>query len=327
MNVSELCANAVRGTLVAAPGKKLLVSDLSNIEGRSAAWLAGEEWKLEAFRAFDAGVGPDMYKLAYARSFGLSPEEVSKDQRQKGKVMELSCQYQGAVGAFNKMGANYGVELPEDEVLGLVRAWRAAHPAIKSLWYDLEAAAIRAVGTPGSNFTVRKLVLDALDDESGQRWLRVRLPTGSYLCYFQPEIRQDVCKRCEGSGVVVFREKELTCPDCNGAGKDWRKKLTYMGIDQYTKKWKRLDTYGGKIFENANQKFAREVFMSGFKRAAAAGYLAAVRVHDELVVEVPDTPEYTHERLSELLATNPAGTLGLPLAAAGHAMYRYSKGD
>ncbi|KDC01369.1 DNA-directed DNA polymerase domain protein [Bordetella bronchiseptica D993] len=110
-NVMELTSSAIRGCIVAPEGKKLVVADLSNIEGRMIAWLAGEDWKLAAFREFDDGAGPDLYKLAYAKAFAVSPDSVDKDQRQIGKVMELMLGYEGGVGAFLTGAATYGIDL------------------------------------------------------------------------------------------------------------------------------------------------------------------------------------------------------------------------
>jgi len=90
-NVMELCTSAIRGCIVAPEGRKLVIADLSNIEGRMLAFLAGEQWKLDAFAAYDQGEGHDLYKLAYARSYNIKPEDVTPDQRQIGKVMELAC--------------------------------------------------------------------------------------------------------------------------------------------------------------------------------------------------------------------------------------------
>jgi DNA polymerase len=301
-NVSELCAGAVRGCLVAAPGKKLVIADLSNIEGRMAAWLAGEQWKLEAFKAFDRKEGPDLYVVAYARSFGVSAEDVLDNKkngdgsmRQIGKVQELSLQYQGGVGAFVAMAGALADTLSEDAISGIVQAWRKAHPAIKSMWYDLESAARSALREPGCSFDVRGVLrFDSLTDDCGTRWLRMRLPSGRFLCYCSPDIS-------ESGG------------------------LSYEGTNQYTRQWSRIDTYGGKFFEQACQATSRDVFMLGFRRAAQAGYLAALRVHDELVCEVPDDPTFTHEALASIMSAPVSWAVGLPLAAAGFESRRYKK--
>jgi DNA polymerase len=119
-NLMLAISNTIRGAIVAAEGKKLVVADLSNIEGRVAAWLAGEDWKLEAFRQFDKGIGHDLYIVAYASSFGISLEGVEpKDgkkfigasNRQIGKVEELMFQYGGGVGAWLTGAATYGIDL------------------------------------------------------------------------------------------------------------------------------------------------------------------------------------------------------------------------
>lgn len=324
-NVSEICVNAVRGVMASDDGCKLVVADLSNIEGRYAAWLAGEEWKLRAFRDYDKGVGHDLYILAYAKSFNMRPEDVTKALRQIGKVMELAFQFGGAVGAFATMGANYGVSMPEEEVVTLVKAWRAAHPRIRSMWYAIEDAIKSAIRFPKERFEVRDLQFD-IQTVAGIRWLRVRMPSGRYLSYPNPRIGAP-CARCEGSGrTFVAADTEVDCPDCDGTGKsDYQ--VRYDGVDQYTKKWGEITTWGGKCFENVVQAGARDVFMRGMKAAEAAGYPVVTRVHDELVCETPDNDNYTAEGLSAIMATNPSWALGLPLAAAGAEMKRYAKGD
>jgi DNA polymerase len=287
-NVAELCSSAVRGALIASPGHKLVVSDLSNIEGRVLAWLAGEEWKTEAFKQFDAGVGHDLYKLAYAKSFNKEAEDVTKDERQIGKVQELALGYQGSVGAFSSMAALYGVFLPEDEVKRIVEAWRKAHSAVVALWYDLERAVKDAIRAPNKRFTVRDLSIGYKDN-----WLRIKLPSGRYLCYPNAGLN-------EGS-------------------------IVYEGVNQYTKKWETIETYGGKLVENVVQAVARDVLASGMFRAEAAGYAVCLHVHDELITETPDTDEYSVDELSRIMSTNPGWSLGLPLAAAGFETRRYKK--
>jgi DNA polymerase len=333
-DVSELCVSAIRGCLVPATGKKFVISDLSNIEGRVLAWIANEEWKLKAFKDYDAGIGHDLYKITAGRILGKSPENVTKADRQNpGKISELACGFQGAVGAFRKMGGAAVEAMSDEDIAGIVKAWRAANPRIKALWYDVDAAMRRAINSPGEEFIVRDLLHFATHtDHMGTLWLRVKCPGGLYLSYREPEIAPPAtCERCGGEGEVDFEFEDkvhrLTCPECNGAGATGGGEMSYTGVDSYTKQWKRLKTYGGHCVENITQHVARMVFFSGFKRAEAAGYHVVLRVHDELVCEVPDTPEYSEKALSAMLATNPGWGAGLPLAAAGHECYRYAKED
>lgn len=134
-NIMELTSSALRGCIIAPTGKKLVVSDLSNIEGRMLAWLAGEEWKLNAFREYDAGTGSDLYKLAYAKAFDIAPDDVDKHMRQIGKVMELGLGYGGGVSAFITFALVYGLDLDELANAALPNIPRDVIREAKS-WYD-----------------------------------------------------------------------------------------------------------------------------------------------------------------------------------------------
>ncbi len=312
---------------MAPEGKKLVVSDLSNIEGRVLAWLAGEDWKLQAFRDYDAGTGHDLYKLAYARAFRINPDDVSKDQRQIGKVLELALGYQGGVAAFLTFSAAYGLNLDElaeialpeipasirckavewweiseekNNTFGLSRVvfitcdslkrlWRNAHPEITAFWYELEDAVRRAIATPGISISCRKLKL-----RRDGSWLRIQLPSGRAVCY-------------------------------PGARIDDSGKISYMGINTYSRKWQRLQTYGGKLAENVTQATARDVMAANMPGVEDNGYDIILTVHDEVLTEAPDIPDFSHLRLSDLLSTNPAWALDLPLSAGGFEAYRYKK--
>ena len=287
-NISELCASAVRGTLVAAEGKKLVVCDLSNIEGRMLAWLAGEEWKTRIFGDFDAGRSPDIYIVAYSKAFGIPVDQVTKDQRQIGKVMELALGYQGSVGAFTKMAEVYGVHLPEEQVVEIVKAWRKAHRSVVSFWYDMDRACKEAIWSPGDSFRVRDLVISMADTD-----LRIKLPSGRYLCY--------------PSAAVADGQIE------------------YQGTNQYTRKWETIRTYGGKLVENITQAAARDVLAHGMLAAEEAGYEVCLHVHDELITETPDNDRWSVQELAKIMSTNPHWALGLPLAAAGFEAHRYRK--
>jgi DNA polymerase len=329
-NVMGLTSNVIRGSIIVPEGKKLVVSDLSNIEGRVAAWLSGEDWKLQAFRDFDAGTGADLYKLAYARSFGVSVDDVTKDRRQLGKVQELALAYEGGVGAFVTFTLTYKMELndirtavfaaldlvdpdvvrearnawewatKQKRTLGLEkdvyiacdilkRAWRNAHPQTSSYWPELKDAAISAICSPGKTVRARRIVL-----RRDGNWLRVQMPSGRQLCYIAP--------RVDDSGQI-----------------------SYMGVNQYTRKWQRVKTYGGKLFENLCQAVARDVLFENMPHVENAGYEILLSIHDELLTEAPDTDDFTADGLSALMATVPSWAEGLPLSAGGFDGYRYRK--
>lgn len=326
-NVMGLTANVVRGSIIVPEGKKLVVSDLSNIEGRDAAWLAGEEWKLQAFRDYDLGIGPDLYKLAYARSFGVAIDDITKDRRQLGKVQELALAYEGGVGAFVTFTMTYKMDLddirvavleaadselhyeargfwdwavkqrrtlglPQDVFIAcdiLKRAWRRAHPRTESYWSELKDTAVQAICSPGKTFRARRIVM-----RRDGNWLRVQLPSGRQLCYIAPQVND-------------------------------RGDISYMGVNQYTRKWQRVKTYGGKIFENLCQAVARDVLFYNMPRVETAGYDIVLSIHDELLTEAPDREEFNDIHLSELISTVPEWAEGLPLSARGFTGYRYKK--
>ncbi|CAB4124635.1 DNA-directed DNA polymerase, family A, palm domain containing protein [uncultured Caudovirales phage] len=327
-NVMGMSANLVRGAIVAPPGKKLCIADLANIEGRGLAYLAGESWKIQAFRDYDSGTGADLYNLAYARSFNVKVEDIPKGGRQIGKVQELGLGYQGGVSAFLTFAAVYKMDLDAmadavwasapaealENATGMLAwvkkkkrstfglsdrtyiacevlkaSWRAAHPATEAFWGDIEQAAKSAILHPGEQFRVRQIV--ARRDGA---WLRIRLPSGRYLCYLNPELGTDG-------------------------------QITYMGINQYTRQWSRIKTYGGKLVENIVQAWARDVLADNMTDIDRAGYPIVLTVHDELLTETTDSDAYDWQTLAHLMARQPSWAPGVPLSAAGFETYRYKK--
>ncbi|MEF2552023.1 DNA polymerase [Aurantimonas sp. A2-1-M11] len=299
----NVVADCLRGMIRAAPGRKIVAADYANIEGRVLAWLAGERWKVQAFRDFDAGEGPDLYKVAYGRSYGIAPADVTKAQRQIGKVMELALGYQGGVGAFATMGVNYGVRLPVPEVEAIRDAWRAAHPAIKQFWRDMEDAAIEATQTPGR---VGKVGAVIAFKRVGS-WLFMQLPSKRFLAYAYPEIRTKEMPWTNDDGSPVYKDQ-----------------LSYMGVNSYTRKWERGFAYGGLLAENATQAVARDVMADAMPRLEAAGYPLILSVHDELVTE-PKADHGSAAEMEAILCDLPEWAAGLPVAAEGFEAERYRK--
>lgn len=322
-DIADRVAFAVRGSMIVEDGCVMLAADLSNIEGRVLAWLAGEDWKVRAFADYDKGEGDEIYKITAGLILGKPAKEVTKDERQKyGKVSELSLGFQGAVGAFRKMGGAMAEAMTDDEILEIVRPWRARHPRTKGLWYAMDAAARKAVDEPGVAFVVDKLTFDCLTDDHGLTWLRLKLPSGRYLCYLRPDTGFYACAVCDGSGVLTDNE---TCFECGGKGVLGNGEFTYEGVDQKTKQWGARKTYGGSFVENATQAVARDVFFHGLVKAEEAGYPVILRVHDELVAEVPDDGTLTADGLAACMTILPRWASGLPLAAAGFEALRYRK--
>jgi len=291
-NPMEAVSTCLRPMMVAADGHDLIAVDFANIEGRVLAWLAGETWKLDAFRAYDAGTGPDLYKVAYSRSLGVPVDTVTKPQRQVGKVIELACGYQGWVGAFQTFAALYGISVADDEAARLAGAWREAHPKVVATWRGLNQAAVRAVLQPGTAHSFGRIAYVA----SGG-WLWCRLPSGRVLAYCNPSIQ----------------------PNSRGESAVW-----FWGVDSVTKQWVEISGYGGLWTENIVQAISRDLLAEAMLRCEAAGYPLVLTVHDELVAEVPHGFGSVAE-MESLAAELPAWAEGLPVAAAGWRGRRYQK--
>lgn len=325
-----MIGNCIRGMVAAPPGRKIGSLDFANIEGRVLAWLAGETWKVQAFREYDAGTGPDLYKLAFSMSFGVPVGDVAKDQRQVGKVQELALGYQGGPVAFQTMARGYGVDIGAryDEITaaapGLLteateawetygrksgmakrnwlaaeivkRGWREAHPRVVEFWSDIERAAITAVERPGTVIAVGRLRF-----RMAGSFLWMQLPSGRTLCYPYPEIRT----------------KETPW----GAEKET---LHFFGQDTYTRKWGRTHTYGGKLTENAVQAIARDLLAEALTAFDDNGIETVLHVHDEIVFECAEDTEI--DELAALMAETPGWAEGLPVAADGWIGDRYRKG-
>lgn len=290
-----LVADCMRSMIVAAPGHQFICCDYSNIEGRVLAWLAGEEWKIQAFRDFDAKTGADLYLLAYAKGFHCSIDE-AKPHRQIGKVMELALGYAGGVGAFQTMARGYGVKVTDERADELKHAWRNAHPKVVQFWADLERAAMRAV-TEGGVHRAGPIAFKV----SGS-FLWCQLPSKRVLCYPYPQLQD---KETPWGKVV--------------------QQLTYMSVNGVTRKWERCSTYGGSLAENVTQAVARDILVAGMRACEANGYPVVMHVHDEIVAEVALSAAKSVDEMSTLMSNVPHWASGLPVSATGWAGRRYRK--
>lgn len=290
-SVPDTLSQLIRTVFVASPGHVLIDADFSAIEARVISWLAKEDWRLEVFRTHGK-----IYEASASQMFGVPLEKIKKGNpeyslRQKGKVAELALGYQGGTGALIAMGAR-DMGLSEDELPEIVNRWRDANRNIRDLWYAMDNAAVRAV-TRGGIVNVNGLLLaHEFDCTQNADYLTIRLPSGRSLYYQDPEIGEN----------------------------QWgRPSISYMGMDQTTKKWKRIETYGGKLVENCVQAIARDCLAQAIEHLEAAGLPVIFHIHDEVVIDIRPFAdnEAMLAKTVEIMSRPIPWAPGLPLGADG----------
>ena len=282
----NVLSELIRTAFIPKPGCRFVVADFSAIEARVMGWLSGEEWVLDVFR----GDGK-LYEMTASRMFGIPMAEIGKGspERAKGKVASLSCQYGGSTNGLISMGA-LDMGLTEDELPPLVAAWRKANPHMVQFWWDVDAAAIKAVREKQKT-KVGKIIFEY---KSGI--LFITLPSGRKLSYVKPRMA------------------------VNKFGRDG---LTYEGISE-NKKWSRIETYGPKLVENIVQGTARDLLAEAMLRVEEKGYPIVMHCHDEIIAEVPEGKGSVDE-MCEIMAVQPEWAAGLPLRADGYQCPFYQK--
>ena len=282
----NVLSELIRTAFIPKPGCRFVVADFSAIEARVMGWLSGEEWVLDVFR----GDGK-LYEMTASRMFGIPMAEIGKgsSERAKGKVASLACQYGGSTGALVSMGA-LDMGLTEDELPPLVAAWRKANPHMVQFWWDVDAAAIKAV-TEKQKTKVGKIIFEY---KSGI--LFITLPSGRKLSYVKPRMA------------------------VNRFGRDG---LTYEGISE-NKKWSRIETYGPKLVENIVQGTARDLLAEAMLRVEKKGYPIVMHCHDEIIAEVLEGSGSV-DKMCEIMAVQPTWAEGLPLRADGYECNFYQK--
>ena len=282
----NVLSELIRTAFIPKPGCRFVVADFSAIEARVLAWLSGEQWRLDVFTSHGK-----IYEASASSMFHVPMEEITKGSplRQKGKLAELGLGFGGAAGALISMGA-LDMGLTEEELPPLVAAWRKANPHITQFWWDVDAAAIKAV-TEKQKTKVGKIIFEY---KSGI--LFITLPSGRRLSYVKPRMA------------------------VNKFGRDG---LTYEGISE-NKKWSRIETYGPKLVENIVQGTARDLLAEAMLRVEKKGYPIVMHCHDEIIAEVLEGIGSVDE-MCEVMAVQPEWAEGLPLRADGYECSFYQK--
>jgi DNA polymerase len=285
--VTDVLKGMLRPAMMPSPGKVLAAADWSAIEARVNPWLSGNgEAKLELFRT-----GQDVYKVNAAATFRVSVDEVTKDQRQVGKVQELACGFAGGVGAFAAMGRVYGVHLPESEARRMVDAWRRANPWALPFWQALEGAYTRAMRNRGREFSAG-LITYLFDGTH----LWYALPSGRVLCY--------PFAKLEADGVTYAKASWKPAADAT--------------------EWPRARLWRGLACENVTQAAAHDLLRASLRRLEAEGQEVVLHVHDEIVCETAD-PDATVAAMRRAMCTPPNWAGGIPLDIEAEVMMRYGK--
>lgn len=287
-SVPDTLSQLIRTALIAKPGHTFLVADYSAIEARVIAYLAGERWRMDVFAQ-----GGDIYCSSASQMFKVPVVKhgVNGHLRQKGKVAELACGYGGGIGALKAFGADK-MGLTELEMQDIVTQWRLASPTIPRFWRDAERAAKNALENPGRTFTIPCGVGYHRDADG----LRCRLPSGRLLTYWGA--------RLEDRSIVFW-----------GLGTDKN--------GRQTKKWQKLDTWGGKLVENIVQAYARDCLATAMLRLAHEGYNIVFHVHDEIIAEAPEGARW--EDMANIMGQPIDWAPGLILKAEGYDTKFYMK--
>lgn len=289
-NVPDTLSQLIRTAFIPRNGHKFVVADFSAIEARVIAWLAGENWRLEIFKN-----GGDIYCASASQMFKVPVEKhgINGHLRQKGKIAELALGYQGSTGALKAMGA-LKMGIPEEELPGIVKSWRAANKRIVEYWYLLDNTAQECVSSGRGSILPKGMQM-----WRDSKYLIIKLPSGRCLFYNDPKI----------------------IPGDMG-----RNQISYMGIDQNTKKWARILTYGGKLVENIVQAVARDCLAYAMQNLESEGYDIVMHIHDEAVMEVKkDDPARGLAQAIEIMRRPAPWAAGLPLNADGFEATYYKK--
>ena len=288
---TAVLSELIRTAFIPSTGNRFIVSDFSAIEARVLAWLAGEEWVLDAFRS-----GKDIYCETASMMYHVPVVKHGENGhlRSKGKVAVLACGYQGGVGAMRRMDRE-GV-IPEEELQSVVDQWRSANPRIVKLWRIVETAAKKTIQDHRSSLrpSGSRGLLFRYDNGA----LRIQLPSGREITYWGARIKQDPF--------------------------DSNESIVFMTVNT-ARQWAEEETYGGKLVENITQAIARDCLAETIRRVTAAGYQIVMHVHDEIIVDAPRSDTNALETITGLMSEPVSWAPDLPLKGDGYACDYYRK--
>jgi DNA polymerase len=304
-------SRCLRSFFVAAPGKVLIAGDFAGVESRGGAWMAGESWKLRAFREADAKTGPGVYELTASKTLGIPVASIGKDspERQMGKVQELAFQYQGGVAAARKFLPKSLKDTPDKTLNQWKFAWRDTHKMIVRFWKELEEAAINAVRSEGQVFEAGFPGRGVKFKKAGS-FLWCQLPSGRVMCMPYPKLLAGTYKD-ELTYMVVPNE---------GAG------TKIIADVKNANNWARVSTYGGSLMQTMMEAICRDLLADKMLELHEKGAAIVLHVHDEVIVEVPEAKAPGARMAMEAtMRAAPAWAEGFPLHADCHIQKRYGK--
>lgn len=288
-------SRCLRGMIIAPPGKRFYGADFSKIELCVLCWLANQIDILELLRA-----GEDVYVRQAMQIYDCVREDVHEVERDIGKRGVLGCGYGCAWKTFREMVYKQtGLLISQRLAMDVVNGYRSMFHKVVSYWYSLNDCVMEVVKT-GETKAIGQLRWGIKDN-----YLHCRLPSGRLLSYYKPRI--------------LPVRKPWTRD-----GEPGQDSVTYMGVDAITKKWKREDTYGGKLVENVTQAIARDLLAYTMPRAEAAGYPIVLHVHDEILSETDENFGSVKE-FEDIMGVLPAWAKGCPVKAEGWTGMRYKK--
>ena len=271
-NPFEAVASCIRNFVRPEQGR-MLDLDLANIESRCAAWLAGQEDLLDAYRQ-----GRDAYKELASDVYGVPVDEVTKEQRFVGKVGNLSLVFQTGAKTFHETCAAWGMPIEKKIAIATVKTFREKNSMFPKTWRAYESAAVDAINTPGKWFQASSFVKFARTLKEPFDRLLMKLPSGRCLVYPLPRVARAV-KRHQDYETGEVREWETN-------------EITYYGgLKGYTG-WGRVGLYAGLLYQNSVQATARDILQHGCLVAQERGFNIWAVIHDQCLADEGDPDEF-----------------------------------